>query len=74
MNYLSTRFFGDMRIDKVILFVSTQRMSKVFSSFHPKLSTLTSKAAQSSQQDHNFILTLMQKLDERTTLNEHQIM
>jgi hypothetical protein len=44
-------------------------MSKVFSSFHPKLSTLTSKAAQSSQQDHNFILTLMQKLDERRTLN-----
>lgn len=74
MKYLSMSFFGDMRIDKVILFISTQRMPKVFSSFHPKLSTLTSKAAQSSQQNHNFILTSMQKLDERTALNKHQIM
>jgi hypothetical protein len=48
MEYLSTRLFRDMRIDKVSLFISTQWMPKFFSSFHPKLSTLTSKAAKHS--------------------------
>jgi hypothetical protein len=40
-----------MRINEVSLFTSAQWMPKAFSCFHPKLSTLTSKAAQNSQQD-----------------------